>query len=118
MLENITFGKFLTTKRKQAKYTIRSLAAALSLSETYLCNVEKGRRPAPSKNYLRKMVEILELNTLDKYLFYDLATKTKQRVTVPQDVLEYISDDDVCSFLRKAISCNYTGKDLLELLNG
>jgi len=116
MLDNITFGEFITKKRKQAQLTLKDFAKALSLSSTYICNVEKGKKPAPAYNIQIKMAEVLKLDNRDRALLFDLATKTKQRVTVPQDILEYIKDDDVCSFLRTAINMNYEGKDLLLML--
>lgn len=116
MLEDISFGEFITIKRKQAKYSLRDFAKALSISSTYLCNIEKGKRPAPAHNIQVMMAQILELNSSDRNLLFDLATKTKQRITVPQDILEYLKDEDVCIFLRTAISLNYKGKDLLLLL--
>ncbi len=116
MPDNLTFGEFITIKRKQAKFTLKDFAKALSLSSTYICNVEKGKKPAPAYNIQIKMAEVLMLDSQDRALLFDLATKTKQRVTVPQDILEYIKDDDVCAFLRTAINLNYEGKDLLLML--
>ena len=119
MLDELTFGEFITAKRKQSKYTLKDLANILSLSSTYLCNVEHGVRPAPSYDILIMMACALELNNKDRSIMFDLAAKTKQRVTIPQDVLEYIeSDNNVCLFLRTAIENKLNGQQLLQLING
>lgn len=119
MLDEISFGEFIAVKRKQAGYTITGLANALSLSSTYLCNVEHGARPAPSYDIMVMMACLLELNDADRFVMFDLAAKTKNRITIPQDILNYIEhDSDVCLFLRIAGKQKISGKQLLELING
>lgn len=119
MLDELTFGEFITVKRKQSKYTIKDLADKLSLSSTYLCNVEHGVRPAPSYDMLVRIARALELNNEDRLKMFDLAAKTKQRVKIPEDVVEYIEkDQNVCLFLRTAIERKLNGLQLLILING
>lgn len=119
MLDELTFGEFITAKRKQSEYTLKDLANILSLSSAYLCNVEHGIRPAPSYDILQMMAYALELNDTDRLTMFDLAAKTKHRITIPQDVLEYIENDsNVCLFLRTAVKYKIDGEKLLELING
>lgn len=119
MLDEMTFGEFIAAKRKQCKYTLKDFAGVLSLSSTYLCNIEHGIRPAPTYDVLVMMSCVLELNDADRLRMFDLAAKTKQRITIPQDVLEYIENDDtVRLFLRTAIKHKINGEQLLELING
>lgn len=118
MLDGISFGEFITVKRKQAKYTLKDFAKALSLSSTYLCNVERGKRSAPSRSVQVKMANVLCLNHIERQQMYDLAAKTKQRMTIPHDVLEYITNDEnVIIFLRSAMQLNVDGIDLLQLID-
>ena len=116
MDEYISFGEFIAIKRKRAKYTARALAEALSLSPTYICNIEVGKRSAPSYKIQVKIAKALELNDEETAQLFDLAAKTKQRNPVPQDIAEYLRDDKVRKFLRKAMNSGYKGKDLIRLL--
>jgi len=118
MTDGITFGEYITEKRKQAKYSMRQFAKAISLSPSYLCNVEHGARPAPSYDILQIMARVLELNNEERLKLFDLAAKTKQRNTIPHDVFEYIvNDNNVCAFLRIAIENKLDGKQLMRLIN-
>jgi len=82
MLDELTFGEFVTIKRKQAKYSLGDFAKASSISSTYLCNIEKAKRTAPTYNIQIKMVEVSKLDSQDRTLLFNVATTTKQRVTV------------------------------------
>ncbi len=118
MLEEMTFGEFIAVKRKQAKYTLRELGKVLDLSPAYLCNIEHGKRPAPSFDIQVMMACVLYLSDEDCFRMFDLAAKTKLRRTIPSDVLNYIyKDKDVCLFLRTAAKKNLNGKDLFLLID-
>ena len=43
----MTFGAFISTKRKEAKLNLRDTAKHLGIAYGYLCDIEQGRRPAP-----------------------------------------------------------------------
>ena len=66
MLEDVTFGRFIAIKRKQAGFTIRELAEVVSLTPSYLCNIEMGKRPAPSGETQIMIACALDLNTADR----------------------------------------------------
>ena len=46
----MTFGAFISTRRKEAKLNLRDTAKHLGISNGYLCDIEQGRRPAPLLN--------------------------------------------------------------------
>lgn len=117
MIKEMTFGEFIAIKRKQAKYTLKELAEILDLSPTYLCNIEHGKRPAPSFEIQVMMACALFLSDEDCFRMFDLAAKTKLRRTIPSDILDYIyNDNDVGAFLRTASKKQLKGKDLLTLI--
>lgn len=49
----MTFGAFISTKRKDAKLNLRDAAKQLGIAYGYLCDIEQGRRPAPEGGICR-----------------------------------------------------------------
>ncbi len=117
MLDEMTFGKFIAEKRAQAGYSMRAFARKLSLSPTYLSNIENEKRPAPAGNILVSIANLLKFDEKDRIDMFELAAKTKRDGTLPFDILDYInSDEDIKSFLRTSKKAQMTGKDLLALV--
>ncbi|MDR1539176.1 MAG: helix-turn-helix domain-containing protein [Clostridiales bacterium] len=111
----LTFGSFITTRRKQQEIQMKDFAAELSFTPVYICDIEKSRRPAPAPHVLEKMVKLLHLTDEDKYLFYDLAAHTRKGVSV--DLTDYIMENNpVRSALRKAKELNATDQDWWEFI--
>ena len=80
-----TFGSYVREKRM----ALRGLAAKLEVSPVYMSNMENDRRPAPTKEKMDRLIEILGLCQADTELLLDLAAKSKtQRVSA--DLPEYI----------------------------
>ncbi len=116
-LGELTFGEFITVKRKQANIQLRDFAAMLSLSAGYLSQIERGTRPAPTYENQLKLAQALGLTGEERDLFFDLAAKTRLRSVIPLDIAEYIvQDPEVQSFLRQAIRRGYSGEDLQKLI--
>ena len=98
----MTFKQYIKNKRINKSYSIRAMADILQLSHGYLADIEKGRRQAPNKVILDKIISALELNKPDKELLYDLAAKTRN--DIPVDIKEYIlSNKDSYNTIRKLI---------------
>ena len=117
MLDELSFGEFITVYRKKKRLTLRTFADMLSLSPAYISQIESGKRPAPSLAIQQKMIMHLELNDNEAAQMYSLAAKTKVRNPVPADIAAFIAkDEQVQAFLRWAIKCQYTGIDLLRLI--
>lgn len=115
MLDGLTFGEFITAKRKQANMSLRQFSASVSLSPTFVSHMERGMRAAPSQEIQIKMAQILNLNEKDLAEMFDLAAQTKRNGFLPADIAEYIENDrELRAFLRKASRLGYTGKDLLQ----
>lgn len=48
----MTFGAFISTRRKEAKLNLRDTAKHLGIAYGYLCDIEQGRRPAPEGKFV------------------------------------------------------------------
>ncbi len=89
-----TFGSYVREKRMARGLSLRGLAAKLEVSPVYMSNMENDRRPAPTKEKMDRLIEILGLCQADTELLLDLAAKSKtQRVSA--DLPEYIMERDI-----------------------
>lgn len=117
MLDELTFGEYISVKRQRAGLSKKEMAKRIVLSDTYYSNIENGVRPAPAKKIQKEIVKILGLSEAEAFHLYDLAAKTKKHRTLPVDICEYIaSDENIKLFLRKAKERDLSGTELLELL--
>ena len=82
----MTFGAFISTKRKDAKLNLRDAAKQLGIAYGYLCDIEQGRRPAPEG-------EFVELDKQEHEFLLDLAAESRQ--SVPADLPDYIRKHDI-----------------------
>lgn len=84
----------------------------------YMCNIEKGRDPAPSAEIINKMADALCLTAEERILFYDLAAMTKNAAAVPQDLPQYIMDRDIVrTALRTAKDVDATDEEWQEFIS-
>lgn len=84
----MTFGAFISTRRKEAKLNLRDTAKHLGISNGYLCDIEQGRRPAPEGAFVERISSFLELDKQEHEMLLDLAADSRQ--TVPADLPDYI----------------------------
>ena len=54
-----TFGSYVREKRMARGLSLRGLAAKLEVSPVYMSNMENDRRPAPTKEKMDRLIEIL-----------------------------------------------------------
>ena len=64
----MTFGAFISTRRKEAKLNLRDTAKHLGISNGYLCDIEQGRRPAPEGAFVERISSFLELDKTEHIL--------------------------------------------------
>ncbi|OXM15439.1 helix-turn-helix domain-containing protein [Paenibacillus herberti] len=64
-MDGIDFGTFLRDKRTRRGLTLSSLAEASGVSQTYITNVENGKRGAPSPEILKKLTEPLGVSYVE-----------------------------------------------------
>lgn len=110
-----TFGSYVREKRMARGLSLRGLAAKLEVSPVYMSNMENDRRPAPTKEKMDRLIEILGLCQADTELLLDLAAKSKtQRVSA--DLPEYIMERDIvrppCGRPRKWTPQTRNGRSL------
>lgn len=89
-----TFGSYVREKRMARGLSLRGLAAELEVSPVYMSNLENDRRPAPAKEKLDRLMEILVLGKADRERLLDLAARSRRR-QVSADLPEYIMERDI-----------------------
>ena len=117
MVQEKTFGKFITEKRLEKEITLRRFAGMLDLSPVYICNIEKDRRPAPKDDVLERIVQILLLRKEEREEMYDLAAKSKNASVVSGDLPDYIMEKDIVRVaLRTAKDVDATDVEWQEFI--
>lgn len=103
----MTFGEYLKQKRLDKEITLRGFAKLVDISPVYLCDLEKGRKAAPSMEVMQKMVSKLALNKEKSERFYDLAAlEQTAKNPIPKDLNAFLKDN------RVIVSALRTAKDL------
>ena len=51
----MTFGAFISAKRKELRLTLRETAKHLGIACGYLSDVEQSRRPAPEGDFVERI---------------------------------------------------------------
>jgi transcriptional regulator with XRE-family HTH domain len=117
MVQEKTFGKFITEKRLEKEITLRRFASMLDISPVYVCNIEKDRRPAPKDDVLERILQILLLRKEEREEMYDLAAKSKNASVVSGDLPDYIMEKDIVRVaLRTAKDVDATDVEWQEFI--
>lgn len=61
----MTFGAFISAKRKELRLTLRETAKHLGIACGYLSDVEQSRRPAPEGDFVERISRYLDLSKTD-----------------------------------------------------
>ena len=100
-----TFGSYVREKRMARGLSLRGLAAKLEVSPVYMSNMENDRRPAPTKEKMDRLIEILGLCQADT-----------ERVSA--DLPEYIMERDIVrAALRTAKEVDATDEEWQEFID-
>lgn len=115
----MTFGEYIKEKRLEKGITLRGFAEMIDISPVYMCNLEKGRRPAPSEAIMEKIIERLMLNKEERNLLYDLAAREQTaKNPVPKDLNGFLKDNRVIvSALRTAKDLDATDEEWQEFID-
>lgn len=118
MDEKLTFGRFLSEKRKSRDVLLKNLAAEVGVSVVYMCDVEKDRKTAPRQENLEKIAAILKLSPDECDQMYDLAATTQVRgKAISPDLPDYIMERDVVrTALRTAKQYDIDDEEWLEFI--
>ena len=114
----LTFGSFLTQKRKDRGITLREFARRVGISAEYVCNVEKCRKPAPSAEILEKIAQVLNFSKDEREQMYDLAASSRNTENVlPEDLTGFLNDNRiVLTALRIAKDVDATDEEWQEFI--
>lgn len=111
----MTFGEFVKEKRQSLNITLRAFAYELDIAPSYVSDIEKGKRNAPTQDILDAMVRVLKLNDDEKNKLFDLAAESKNEIA--QDITEYVSDNqNVRVALRRAKELNLGEEEWLQII--
>lgn len=117
-MKNETFGSFVKQLRMKKGLALREFARILDIAASYLSDIEKGKRNAPKKDHLDKMIKELNLTKEETEKFYDLAREGKP-VEIAEDVKEIIISNNAIPVLcRKIKQKNIDVEALIEFLEG
>lgn len=113
-----TFGIFVRLKRKEQGITLRNFANEIGISPVYESNIEKGIRTAPNGETVEKIAKVLSLDIEDKNKLFDLASETKNDITIPYDICCYINDNRVVkNAIRLALEKNVSLEKWKEFIS-
>ena len=115
----MTFGEYQKQKRLEKEITLRGFAKLVDISPVYLCDLEKGRKAAPSMEVMQRMVCQLALNKEETEQFYDLAAlEQTAKNPVPKDLNAFLKDNRVIvSALRTAKDLDATDEEWQEFID-
>lgn len=89
----MTFGEFIVAKRIALDMRAKQLADALGISPVYMCDIEKNRKSAVSKEFLDTLANTLLLTEAEREHMYDLAAFSQKSVSA--DLPEYIMEHEI-----------------------
>ena len=96
----------------------KTMADFLDISPAYLSSLENGSRQPPSYELLEKIAAILELNTDERYLLFDLAGENKNPPEISKDLTEYIyKNPQIIEILRYGMKCRLSEREWSIILN-
>ena len=115
MRENLSFGAFLSEKRREREITSLQICESAGISPGYYCDIEKGRKPPPDREILEKILAELHLLDEDRVLFYDLAGKARSGVS--PDLPDYIMENEVVRVALRVAKEKASADDWKQFIN-
>ena len=118
-LRNAPKHEFGSIERLDKEITLRGFAKLVDISPVYLCDLEKGRKAAPSMEVMQKMVSKLALNKEESERFYDLAAlEQTAKNPIPKDLNAFLKDNHVIvSALRTAKDLDATDEEWQDFID-
>jgi len=95
------FGDYLKEIRKARGITLETLAKHLNVSLSFLCDIEKKRRPPLNEEKMEKLGNYLSLAKEEKEKLYDLKAQYEQNT--PADIKEVILYNEASDLVRIAL---------------
>ncbi len=111
----MVFGEYIKQKRQEKNITLRAFADMVGIAPSYMSDIEKSKRNAPTQEILDKMIEVLNLNEDEKNELLDVAATSKDAIA--QDLTEYVSENpNVRVALRKAKDLNLGDDEWIRII--
>lgn len=107
--KNLRYGQFLKRKRvsDSRELTLRDIAEALSVSVSFVSDVEQGRRKPYDEVKTQKLIDFLNFDEEDTALMYDLAARENSRI--PRDIDEIMMYSEAGDMARFALRMTKKG---------
>ena len=113
--DNMKFGEYIKQKRSEKNITLRAFADMLGIAPSYMSDIEKSKRNAPTQDILDKMTVALEMDEENRNELYDLAASSKDAIA--QDLTEYVGNNsNVRVALRKAKDMNIGDDEWIKII--
>jgi transcriptional regulator with XRE-family HTH domain len=80
------FQSYLVTLRQNRAYSQSHLAKLLCVSLPYLNQIEHGKKPLPSKQFIARLKLVMELTPKESLLLDESIMMTKQKVLLQLEV--------------------------------
>lgn len=110
------FGIYVSNKRKEKNFSLRSFSQMIGISPEYLSKIENNSRAAPRDVIIERIANILTLNSREKEFLFDLAAESKPYMSLASDLVKYVNENKMAhKTLRLAKRKNLTNKDWEEL---
>jgi transcriptional regulator with XRE-family HTH domain len=111
----MVFGEYIKQKRQEKNITLRAFADLVGIAPSYMSDIEKSKRNAPTQEILDKMIEVLNLSEDEKNELLDVAATSKDAIA--QDLTEYVSENpNVRVALRKAKDLNLGDDEWIRII--
>jgi transcriptional regulator with XRE-family HTH domain len=112
----MTFGNFISQKRREIKQTLRETALQIGITAVYLSEIENNKKTNPNIKIIQKMIIVLRLDEAETALFFDLHAKANGIIS--QDLPEYIMESGIVrKALRKAKKKPATEKNWQDFID-
>lgn len=109
----MTFGEYLRNLREKKGYSIRQLALYSGISNSYLSQVEQGKRGIPKPEYLQKLAKALEIEYDD--LLAAAGYRVKPQIDTLQSSNKQISLEEALQELLNSDHVMFNGLPIGEL---
>lgn len=111
----MTFAEYLKEKRQQRGFTLRGFADKVGIAPSYMSDIEKSKRNAPTQDILNKIADVLELTNDEQNMLLDLAATDKDAIA--QDLTNYVSENSAVRVaLRKAKELKLGEEEWLQII--
>ena len=119
MKDELTFGSFIRQKRLEMKpyISLRKMAELIDIVPSYVSTMETGYNSAPTEEILANIARVLKLDKQDREMMYELAAKSKTYTAIPEDLPEYISNNEYARIaMRVAKDVDATDDEWIEFI--